>query len=92
MAKKRLIILLIILAVLAIIFFPGFSRIQQLKARNRLLEERIGTLEDENKKFQEEAKGLIDDLHYIEKTAREKMGLVKDGEIVYKVVTEEKKK
>ena len=90
MAKKKLIVkLCIVLAVLAVLFLPGFSKYQELKAKNRLLEERIESLETENRRLQEEARKLERDPHYIEKKAREKMGVVKDGEIVYRVVTED---
>ncbi|MFH1996568.1 MAG: septum formation initiator family protein [Candidatus Omnitrophota bacterium] len=89
MAKKGLIMRLLILAIaLAILFFPGFSKYQELKVRNRELEERIRRSEQENRTLREQAKLLKDDPVAIERAAREKMGLVRDGEILYRVVTE----
>ncbi len=50
------------------------------------LEEKIREAEAETKKLQAESKALDGDKKAIEKVAREKYGMVRDGETVYKVV------
>ncbi len=89
MAKRLSIIkALVITGVLIAIFLPGFSKMQELHSRNRLLQEEILNLRLENQRLQEERDKLKDDLDYIEKKARQKMGVVKKGEIIYRIVPE----
>jgi cell division protein FtsB len=89
MSRNRLIFLGIIL-ILAL-FFPGYSKYQELKAKNRALLEAIEKLRQQNAKLAEEAERLQSDPFYIEKKARDKMGIGKEGEIRYKVIYEDKK-
>lgn len=86
MAKKRLILFLAVFFILALIFFPSFSRCQKLALEKRRLEGRIKELEEENKKLEEEKYKLENDADYIERRAREKLGVVKENEIPYKIV------
>ncbi len=76
--------ILLIVAVLAIIFLPSFARYQELRYKNKRLEERIQFLKSENKRLEEEKSRLETDITYIEKSAREKLGVVRKGEIVLK--------
>jgi len=57
-------------------------RLMQQKAE---LEARIRDAEAETKRLQAESKALDGDKKAIEKVAREKYGMVRDGETVYKV-------
>ena len=84
MSRKKLILLGIIILIL--VFFPGYSKLQKLKAKNRSLLTRIDELEKENVRLTHEIKRLEDDPFYIEKKARDKMGMDKKGEIRYKVI------
>lgn len=59
-----------------------FYRAMQEKGQ---LESEINALEEENKKLQEEKDRLSTDPSYIEKNAREKYMMKKEGEKVYKV-------
>lgn len=86
MSKKNY-LLLGILALL-IIFLPGYSRLQQLKEKNRLLNEQIKRLSRENEELAYQVSRLKDDPFYIEKKARDKMGIGKRGEVRYKVIYE----
>jgi len=72
----------IILAILAVIFVPPFARYQCLRYKNQKLAERIVALKAENLKLAGEQKKLETDIVYVEKRAREKIGLVRKGEIV----------
>ncbi len=57
-------------------------RLQQQKAE---LEVKIRQAEDETKNLQSQSKALDGDKKAIEKVAREKYGMVREGEKVYKV-------
>lgn len=91
MAKKKLIIFFAVLSTLAVIFFPSFSRYQKLMSQQRGLERRIRELEEENRRLEEERYKLEHDIEYIEKRAREKLGIVKEDEIPYRIIEEEER-
>ena len=82
MAKKKLIFIIIGIIAISAIYLPGFARLQQLKEENRTLEKRIDILTKTNEEMAEEKKKLETDPTYIEKIAREKLGMVKKDEIV----------
>ncbi|MFH1380719.1 MAG: septum formation initiator family protein [Candidatus Omnitrophota bacterium] len=84
MAKKKLIPIAIAVIIVVALFLPGFSRLQKLKEENRNLERRITVLERTNEDLLIEKKKLETDLSYVEKVAREKLGMAKKGEIILK--------
>ena len=59
---------------------------QQLKQKNANYRRQIQELKVKNAQMQEETRRLVNDPVYLEKVAREKMGLVKEGEVVYRMV------
>jgi cell division protein FtsB len=71
---------------LLIIFLPGYTKLQELRDRNRDLETRIRQLNVENALLQQELERTENDALYQEKVAREKMGVVRKGEIPIKIV------
>jgi cell division protein FtsB len=71
---------------LLIIFLPGYSKIQELRDRNRDLETKIKRLTIENSLLQQELKRIDSDPVYQEKIAREKLGIVRKGEIPIKII------
>jgi len=81
----------IISGVLIIIFLPPFAKYQELRYKNKKLEERMVALDEETKRLTEEKRKLETDINYIEKRAREKIGVVRKGEIVIKEVPVRKK-
>ena len=83
MSKKSLMVLVAI--GLLIIFLPGFSRLQKLRAKNKSLNDEIVRLQEENQDLGKQIELLETDPFYIEKKARDKMGIGKEGEIRYKV-------
>ena len=83
MSKKNLVVLVVI--GLLIIFLPGFSRLQKLRANNKSLKDEIARLHKENQDLEKQIELLETDPFYIEKKARDKMGIGKEGEIRYKV-------
>ena len=90
MITRRRLILLAILIILLIIYLPGYSKLQGLRAKNRALLSSIEQLKNENSELAHQIERLKDDPFYIEKKARDKMGIVKKGEIIYKVIDEQK--
>lgn len=85
MAKKiKTAKVLLVAAVLIAIFLPSFARYQEMRYKNKRLEERIRLLGLENRRLEEEKMKLETDIVYIERKAREKLGVVRKGEIVLK--------
>ncbi len=83
---KNAIWLFTISVVILVIFLPSFSKMQQLKVKNENYRQEIISLKQKNAQLQEENQRLEHDPVYLEKVAREKMGLVKEGEVVYRML------
>ena len=75
---------------LLIIFLPGYTKLQELRDRNRDLETKIKKLKIENALLQEELTRVQSDVVYQEKIVRDKMGVVRKGEVPIKIVPQEK--
>jgi cell division protein FtsB len=75
-----------ILILFLILFLPGYTKVQELRDTNRDLEAKIKKLYKDNVLLQEELKLIAEDPVYQEQVAREKMGLVRPGEIPIKIV------
>ncbi|MCB9799272.1 MAG: septum formation initiator family protein [Candidatus Omnitrophica bacterium] len=73
------------------VYFPSFSRYRELKQQEEKLTADIADLDGKIQALIEERRLLQDDLDYIEKVIRDELGLVKPGEIVYKMVPQEEK-
>ena len=84
--KKRLTINKVIIIVIFAVFI--FSLIRQGVALKRIKEnlsverQNLNQLNEENEKLQAEVESAQSDHEYIEKLARERLGLIKDGEQV----------
>lgn len=57
----------------------------RLEHQRQVMIEKVRTAEDETKRLQAYLKALDGDKETIEKVAREKYGMARDGETVYKV-------
>ncbi|MDD2928133.1 MAG: septum formation initiator family protein [Candidatus Omnitrophica bacterium] len=75
-----------------ILFLPGLTRLQGLKDKNRDLEDKIKRLNIENALLQQEIIKIENNPVYKEMIAREKMGVVRKGEIPIKIVPQKKKR
>lgn len=78
-------------ALLLAIFLPGYTKLQELRDKNRQLEEKIKRLQVENQMLQHEFRRLENDPLYQEKVAREKMGVVRKGEVPVKILAPQDK-
>lgn len=73
-----------------IIFLPGYTKLQELRERNQDLESKIKRLNIENALLNQELKKIENDPVYQEKIVREKLGVVRKGEIPVKIIPAEK--
>ena len=79
-------ILLFILTVFVFVYFlPSYTKMQDLKQKNFDYAETIRELQKKNGELLKEKDLLETDPAYLEKVAREKMGLVREGEVIYKI-------
>ena len=90
MSKKNYMLLGIIAII--VIFSPSYFRLRELKQKNKGLLEQIDKLRQENQDLVYQVERLENDPFYIEKIARDKMGVGKEGEVRYKLVYEDEDK
>lgn len=64
---------------------------QELRVKNRQLEEKFRKMAVDNSLLQEELKRVENDPIYQEKIARDKMGVVRKGEIPIKIFSEKRR-
>ncbi len=76
---------------LLFIFLPGYTKLQDLRDKNHDLEAKIKQLNIENALLEQEVKRVENDPDYQERIVREKMGVVRKGEIPVKLVPSQKK-
>ena len=91
--KLRAVLILVGLVLLGYLYFAGdfgFVRIFSLWKEKRELRLEIKKLEAKIIDLEVERKRLKNDLYYIERVAREKYGMAKEGEKIYKFVEEPK--
>jgi cell division protein FtsB len=77
---------------LLVIFLPGYTKLQELREKNVSLETKIKRLYVENALLEQELKQAESDAVYQEKAAREKMGIVRKGEVPVKIITSDLKR
>jgi len=87
MKKKSLIKIWIFICILLVIFLPPFIKGHIFRMEIRQRESKLSALEAEIKKLEEEKIKLQTDITYVERKAREKIGVVKKGEIILKETT-----
>ena len=75
-----------IATLLLILFLPSYTKMSDLRQKNMEYEQEILALKRKNIELKEEKRLLEEDPVYLERVAREKMGLVKEGEVVYKLM------
>jgi cell division protein FtsB len=85
--KRALAALIVGIPLFAYLLFGSHGIVQRVKLQQQKveLESRIREAEAETKRLQAESAALDGDKKAIEKTAREKYGMVREGESVYKV-------
>ncbi|MFZ5799791.1 MAG: FtsB family cell division protein [Candidatus Omnitrophota bacterium] len=66
-------------------FLPSYTKLQDLKQRNREFEEKSAKLQQEIDALSQRLYRLEHDPDYLEALARDKMGVAKKGEVIYKI-------
>ncbi len=82
--SRKIVLWLVFLAILLVIFLPGYNKLQSLRAKNEMLRKRIEELKESSLELEQEITKLKTDPVYAEKVAREELGVVREGEIIYK--------
>ena len=88
---KNAIWLFVLAVMMLIAFLPSYTKMQDLRIKNFEYAKRIDELQKRNAQLEQEKRLLETDPEYLEKVARTKMGLIRNGEKVYRMVPEEKK-
>lgn len=79
---------LVLASILVIIWSPnGLLQLRQLHAEHQALSQNNRILEEENHRLYGEIGRLRDDPAAIENLARQELGLVKDGELIFQFLT-----
>ena len=84
MLKNPFILFAVAFAVL-LMFLPSFAKWQDIKEKDLEYQRRIAAMEEEHANLLEEVRLLQEDPDYLEKVAREKMGLIREGEVIYQI-------
>jgi len=84
MAKKSAVKIAIFVIVLLAAFLPPFIKYQQIQYKSRDLDRQIAAAKAEIKRLEEEKMRLETDIVYVEKKARDRIGVAKKGEIILK--------
>ena len=66
----------------------GFIRRAELEREKKKLEDEIDLLRDENQLLRQRTERLLHDHDYVEDEARRKLGLIREGETVYRLSEE----
>ena len=89
--KKIIIIILVISCVFGLfilIYLPGYTKHQEVKRYRSELLMKVEDFKTRNDVLRKELDLLQNDVFYLEKILRNEMGLVKPGEVIYKIVEE----
>jgi len=91
--KKKLFLILVFIESSFLLFWGAKSYYQVRQAQNQVkkVEEELNQLRLENKTLMQQVENMKDPF-YLEKMAREKLGLAKKGEIIYKILPQKPKK
>ena len=76
---------LLILVFIGCGIFFEYVKIRLLRERRNGLSVQLNAFSQENKRLEEELNRLKTDLVYVEKRAREKMKVSKEGEVIYEL-------
>ncbi|MGD9014551.1 MAG: septum formation initiator family protein [Candidatus Omnitrophota bacterium] len=86
---KKIVWLLAIVIIILIIFLPSYTKLQELKDKNKQLQARIEQIELDNARLEGEILRFQQDPVYREEIIRDKLGVVRKGEVLYKIEPEE---
>ncbi len=79
----------IIIFILVLVFLPGFAKLQELKQKLAETESKLRESQKQNYFLEEKIGQMRNNPDYLEIVAREKMGVVKKGETVIKLIRDD---
>ena len=77
--------LFVLAAIIFLVFLPSYTQMMGLVDKNRAYQKQTKFLIKQNAELKRELKMLKEDPVYLEKVARERMGLAREGEVIYKM-------
>lgn len=77
------VLLILLLLGLALFGNQGILRLLQADRQKTALEQKVAQLEATNAALRKEIGALRSDRHYVEEIARQELGMVKKGELIY---------
>ncbi len=80
--------LYIIIGILLLVFLPGFSKIQELRGRLQEAQVKLEETRRQNAELEARIARLKSDTDSMEMVARERLGVVKKGETLIKIIRE----
>lgn len=80
---KMLVYVISTVIIFVAVFLPGYFKLKKLREDNQEYRKRMHLLEEHNAQLKEELAKMQEDPEYLERKAREKLGIVKKGEIIY---------
>lgn len=78
----------IIIIILLLLYLPGFAKFQELKQKLADTQRQITVTKKRNAQLEKTINQMKNDKDYLERVAREKMGVVKKGEMVVRIIEE----
>ncbi|MFH1577540.1 MAG: septum formation initiator family protein [Candidatus Omnitrophota bacterium] len=88
LSPKKIFLFCGVIALILFIFLPGYSKLQELKDKNSDLEAKIDKIKSENNLLKDQILRIQEDPVYQEEIIREKLGVVRKGEVIYKIEPE----
>lgn len=85
-----LLVIILIMLGYAVFGNRGVIRILQAEKQKEELQQRLDLLQQEQQQLREEIERLQHDKDYWEQLAREKLGMVREGELIYHLPSKEK--
>lgn len=80
--RSLLIVIAVIIATFA--FTREISYLNYLKQENSKIEKRIDKLQSQNSEYQQDIDSIKNDKRYIENVLREELGMIKEGEKIFR--------
>lgn len=80
----RALVVLVLIVIFSFLFSKESSELYFLKNENAKIEKKIEELESQNSAYVHKIKELKENEKYMEKVLREELGMIKEGEKIYK--------
>lgn len=80
----RVLFILVVIIILSFLFSKESSELYILRSENARIENKIEELKADNEAYSKEIKELKESKQYMEKVLREELGMIKEGEKIYK--------